>query len=195
MGNRIIAISREFGSGGRTIGKEVADKLGIPCYDAELIEKIAEESGLAKEYIRINDEHANYGRFVVNNFAAGQTAGSFDLQEHVWAAQRQVIQDIADKESCVIVGRCADYILKDRHDVLKVFIHADIEKRADRVVNVYGESAESPIKRVKEKDKHRKAYHRYFTDTEWGQAQYYDICLDSGKLGIEKCVNVISELY
>ncbi len=195
MGNRIITISREFGSGGRTIGREVAERLGIPCFDAELIEKIAEESGLAKEYIKINDEHAKYGRFFANTVVTGQAAVGFDLQEHVWTAQRQVIRDLADTQSCVIVGRCADYILKDRTDVLRVFIHADIEKRTYRVVNVYGESADSPLKRVKMKDKQRIAYHRYFTDTEWGQAECYHVCLDSGVLGIEKCVDILCSLF
>ncbi|MCF2683154.1 AAA family ATPase [Faecalicatena contorta] len=124
MKNRIITISREFGSGGRTIGKKVAEK-----------------------------------------------------------------------EPCVIVGRCADYILRDHADCLKVFIHASMEFRAKRIVEVYGEQEKSPIQRLKEKDKRRAAYHRFYTDMKWGHAQNYHITLDSGELGIDKCVEILQSLY
>lgn len=140
MSNRMITISREFGSGGRTIGRETAQKLGIPCYDSELIEKIAEESGLAKAYIADKGEYAPHGHWLANAFAAGRS--SFDglcTQDYLWTIQRKVILDLAEKEPCVIVGRCADYILGDTHDCLKVFIHADLQKRAKRIVQVYGE--------------------------------------------------------
>lgn len=196
MSNRMITISREFGSGGRTIGRETAQKLGIPCYDSELIEKIAEESGLAKAYIADKGEYAPHGHWLANVFAAGRS--SFDglcTQDYLWTIQRKVILDLAEKEPCVIVGRCADYILGDTHDCLKVFIHADLQKRAKRIVQVYGEREESPEKRLRDKDKRRKAYYRFYTDTEWGVAQNYHIALDSGVLGIETCVKLIADLY
>lgn len=196
MSNRIITISREFGSGGRTIGKEVAAKLGIACYDSGLIEKIAEESGLSKEYIQGKDENAPKGTNGWGSiFSIGSIRSGFAMPNYLWSVQKQVIEELAQKESCVIVGRCADYILREQEDCLKVFIHADIEKRAERIARVYGEREDSPEKRVRDKDKLRKSYHRFYTDMEWGEAANYHICLDSGVLGIEKCVEIISDLY
>ncbi|MDO4306132.1 MAG: cytidylate kinase-like family protein [Eubacteriales bacterium] len=195
MSNRIITISREFGSGGRTIGRMTAEKLGIPCYDSELIEKIAEESGLTKEYIEERGEHAVHGSWLANAFSSERSFYGNSTQDYLWSVQRQVIEELAEKESCVIVGRCADYILSDNADCLKVFIHADMEKRAERIVKVYGETGESPKKRVQDKDKRRKSYYQFYTNMEWGKAQNYHIALDSGALGIEKCVEVIRELY
>lgn len=194
MSNRIITISREFGSGGRTIGKEVAAKLGIPCYDHELIEKIAEKSGFAKEYIKESGEYAAAGNWL-GNALAGRDFNGHSNQDYLWNIQRAVILELAEKESCVIVGRCADHILKDTADCLKVFIHASVEKRAERIVKVYGERKEAPEKRLKDKDKRRKVYYRFYTDTDWGVAQNYHITLNSGVLGIEKCVDIIMGLY
>ena len=192
MKNRVITISREFGSGGRTIGRRTAEKLGIPCYDAELIQKIAEESGFTADYIKEEGEYAHRG-FLASAFD-NRTFGPTN-QDKLWIIQRSIIIDLAEKGPCVIVGRCADYILKDKADCLTVFIHADMEYRAERIVKEYGERDESPEQRLKDKDKRRAAYHRFYTDMKWGQAQNYHLCLDSGKLGIEKCVEIISGLY
>lgn len=194
MKNRIITISREFGSGGRTIGKEVAAKLGIPCYDQELIEKIAEKSGFSSEYIKEQGEYAPTASWIGMAFAGRDSTGH-SYQDELWNIQRDIIQELAQKESCVIVGRCADYILRDTADCLTVFIHASMEKRAERIVKVYGESDLSPEKRLRNKDRRRKAYYQFYTDTEWGVAQNYQICLDSGILGTEKCVETIVSLY
>lgn len=192
MNNRIITISREFGSGGRTIGREVAKKLGIPCYDAELIQKIAEESGFAADYIKEEGEYASGGLFspYLSNRVMGPTN-----QDKLWAIQEKIILELAEKGPCVIVGRCADYILKDKADCLTVFIHASMEYRAERIVKEYGEREETPQQRLKDKDKRRAAYHRFYTDMKWGYAQNYQVCLDSGKLGIEKCVEILADLY
>lgn len=192
MKNRIITISREFGSGGRTIGRKVAEKLGIPCYDAELIQKIAQESGFTENYIKEAGEYAPGGFLAsaLSNRAFGPTN-----EDYLWNIQYQVITDLAEKESCVIVGRCADYILKDKADCLTVFIHADMDFRANRIVSVYGEREESPEQRLKDKDKRRAAYHRFYTNMKWGRAQNYHLCLDSGVLGIDKCVETICDLY
>ena len=192
MGNRIITISREFGSGGRTIGKRVAEELGIKCYDAELILKIAEESGFAPEYIKEEGEYAASGW--LSPFFSNRSMGLTN-QDQIWQIQRKIILDIAEKESCVFVGRCADFILKDCADCLNVFIHADMEHRAKRIVEEYGEREEAPEQRLKDKDKRRAAYHRFYTDMKWGQAQNYQITLDSGELGIDKCVEIIKSLY
>ena len=192
MKNRVITISREFGSGGRTIGKKVAEELGIPCYDSELIQRIAQESGFAESYIKDAGEYAPSGFLssMLSNRAFGETN-----EDYLWTIQQKIISELAEKESCVIVGRCADYILRDKADCLKIFIHASMDYRAERIVKVYGEREQSPKERLKEKDKRRAVYHRFYTDMKWGYAQNYHITLDSGVLGIDKCVEIIKQLY
>ena len=192
MKNRVITISREFGSGGRTIGKMLAEELGIPCYDAELIHKIAKESGFTEKYIKDAGEYAP-GGFLSSAFS-NRIFGPTN-EDYLWQIQYKIITELAEKESCVIVGRCADYILKDKADCLKVFIHADMDFRANRIVEVYGETEESPKQRLKSKDKRRSAYHHFYTNMKWGDSLNYDITLDSGRVGIDKCVNLIRQLY
>ena len=194
MANRIITISREFGSGGRTIGREVAKKLNIPCYDQELIDKIAEKSGYDKAYIQERGEYTAASSWIGNALAMRDFYGQTD-QDKLWAVQRNTIIELAEQESCVIVGRCADYILRDRADCLTVFIHADMATRARRIVELYGESDTAPEKRLHDKDKRRAAYYQLYTDTKWGDARHYDVALDSGRLGLEKCVEIIARLY
>lgn len=192
MNNRIITISREFGSGGRTIGRKVAEKLGIPCYDAELIHKIAQQSGFSENYIKDAGEYTPGGFLssALTNRSAGPTN-----EDYLWNIQYQIITELAEKGPCVIVGRCADYILKDKADCLTVFIHADLDFRANRIVQEYGEREESPKQRLKGKDKRRAAYHRFYTDMKWGHARNYHLCLDSGVLSIDKCVEAICAMY
>lgn len=113
----------------------------------------------------------------------------------MWLAQKKVIADLAAAEPCVIVGRCADYILRDVADCMTVFVHASDEKRAERILSVYGEREESPVQRLHDKDKKRRAYYELYTGSDWGAAQNYALCLDSGKIGIDGCVNAITELY
>ena len=191
MSRKIITISREFGSGGRTIGRMAAEKLGIPCYDQELIDKIAEESGLVKAYVEENSENVTGGWL---SFTAGRDIYGHSLQDDLNRAQSKVIREVAEQGPCVIIGRCADYILDDRDDLLKVFIHASMEKRAERIVNQYGEAAEGPVQRLKEKDKKRKAYYQLYTDRKWGDVANYHITLDSGVLGLETCAEIIAKL-
>ena len=192
MKNRIVTISREFGSGGRTIGKKVAEKLDILCYDSELIQKIAEESGFAENYVKEAGEYAPGGFLssVLANRAFGPTN-----EDILWETQCRVIMELAEKGPCVIVGRCADYHLQNKADCLKVFIHADMAFRAKRIVEVYGEREQSPEQRLRDKDKRRAAYHRFYTDMKWGDARNYHIALDSGVLGIEECADMIASLY
>lgn len=194
MKNRIITISREFGSGGRTIGKEVAAKLSIPCYDEELISKVGEKSGLAEQYIREYGEYS-HGTSWIGSALAVRDYNGHSIQDELWNVQRNVILELAKKEPCVIVGRCADYILHDVADCLTVFIHASLEKRAERIVKVYGEREDTPEKRLADKDKRRRAYYQFYTDKEWGKVQNYHIALDSGVLGIDKCVKIIAEQF
>ena len=194
MKNRIITISREFGSGGRTVGKQVAQKLNIPCYDQELIEKIAEESGFAPAYIKEQGEYAIRAGWL-SNALAGRSSNGLTTQDQLWLLQRKVLLELAEKGPCVIVGRCADYILRNEADCLTAFIHADMEKRGQRIVEIYGEREESPEKRLRDKDKRRAAYYQVYTDMTWGDARHYHVALDSGVLGIETCVSILAGLY
>ncbi len=192
MKNRILTISREFGSGGRTIGKMAAKELGIPCYDSELIQRIAEESGFDEAYVKNAEETAPAG-FKALAFSTRAFGPTND--DYLWDIQRKVILELAEKGPCVIVGRCADYILRDEADCLTAFIHASLEFRAERIVKVYGEREESPKQRIKDKDKRRAAYHRFYTDMKWGYAKNYQVSLDSGKLGLERCAEILRLLY
>ena len=194
MKHRIITISREFGSGGRTIGKQVAQQLQLPCYDQELVEKIAQESGFTHEFVREKGEYTAYGSWLANAFSDRTTQG-VSTQDYLWTVQRKIILELAEQGPCVIVGRCADYILKDSADCLKIFVHADMEKRAERIVRVYGETNEAPMKRLKDKDKRRAAYYKFYTDCEWGDVHNCHLALDSGALGIETCVELIKRVY
>lgn len=192
--NRIITISRQFGSGGRTIGRMVGEKLGIPCYDQELLEQLAEKSGFAKEYIKERSEYTERGGWLANALS-GRIGGGMNNQDHLWIAQRELILELAAQGSCIIVGRCADYILQGQADCLNVFVHAGIDQRSERIVKMYGEREDAPEKRLRDKDRRRKAYYQFYTDMEWGKAENYHISLDSGVIGIEKCVQIIADLY
>lgn len=191
MKNRVITVSREFGSGGCTIGKLLAEKLAIPCYDSELIRKIASESGFDEEYVKDIGEYSS-GRFLSR--LTQRTFGT-NNEDYLWKIQYKIITELAEKGPCVIVGRCADYILRDTADCLRVFIHADMKFRAERIVKVYGEREESAEQRIKDKDKRRATYHRFYTDMKWGRADNYDITLNSGTIGIDKCVEILQKLY
>lgn len=191
MKKRIITVSREFGSGGRTIGKQVAKELEIPCYDNELIQKIASESGFDEHYVKDAGEYDSGGFLsIFSSRAFGDT--NADL---IWKAQCKIILQLAEKEPCVIVGRCADYILRDKADCLRVFIHADKDFRMNRIIKVYGETDIPTEQRLKEKEKRRAAYHRFYTNMKWGQSKNYDITLNIGTPGIDKCAEIIKNLY
>ena len=192
MKNRVITISREFGSGGRTIGKEAAARLNIPCYDQELIQWLAAESGFTEAYVQEQGEYAASRGWI--NALAGRSNGLTN-QDRLWILQREIILGLAEKGPCVIVGRCADYILRDTADRLTVFIHADLEQRAKRIVEVYGQREEAPEKRLRDKDRRRASYYQFYTDMAWGQADNYHIALDSGVLGIPRCADILAHLF
>ncbi|MDO4268575.1 MAG: cytidylate kinase-like family protein [Eubacteriales bacterium] len=193
--NRIITIGREFGSGGRTIAKMTAKKLGIPVYDHELLSQIAEKSGFSKEYVAEKTEDSTWNSLIARSLSGLSSGAQIPAEDYLWRMQRQVILELAQKESCVIVGRCADYILRDKADCLRVFIYADPAKRMERIVSVYGERDLSPEKRLRDKDKRRSAFYNYHTDMVWGAVHNYHICLDSGAFGLEKCADFICSLY
>ena len=197
MEKRIITISREFGSGGRTIGRMVAEKLGIPFYDMELVDQIALESGFAPKFVEEHGEHAPGKTLFAYAFAPQGIPGvmnGMSTADFLWHIQCSVILQLAEKGPCVIVGRNADYILKDREDTLHAFIHADMAYRADRIVRLYGESEKSPEARLNEKDKRRHVNYQHYTGRVWGTAQNYDLCLNSGTVGIEECADIIVDM-
>ena len=175
--NCVITIGRQFGSGGRYVGRMLAEKLGIPFYDKELLSEAAKQSGICEEIFEDHDEKPT--RSLLFNLVTGMQvhgdAGSYymdmPLNHKIFLAQFDAIRSIADKGPCVIVGRCADYILQDKDKCLKVFIHADMAFRAKRIVEVYGEREQSPEQRLRDKDKRRAAYHRFYTNMKWGYAQ------------------------
>ena len=190
MSKRIITISREFGSGGRTIGKMVADQLGIAFYDKELIEKIAEETGFSKKFIEEYGEHAP-GTNVFSYSFLGRDAMGVSMQDKIWMMQRKLILDLAEKESCVIVGRCADYALSDNPDCINIFIHADLDvriKNVSRNLNITENKARDIINKT---DKQRASYYNYYTSKKWGDSKSYNLSLDAGKLGTDNCVEMI----
>ena len=194
MKKTIITISRQFGSGGRTIGRKVAEKLGIPFYDKELVEQVALESGFAPKFVEEHGEHSPGKSLLSYAFAPQGVPGvmkGLSTADFLWNIQCGVILQLADQGPCVIVGRNADYILKDRKDVLDVFIHADDDFRADRIVRLYGESEKSPMTRLQEKDKRRMINYQHYTGRVWGAAQNYHLCINSAAVGIEKAVELI----
>ncbi len=197
MEKKIITISREFGSGGRTIGHLVAEKLGIPFYDKELVEHVALESGFAPKFIEEHGEHSpgkSLFSYAFSHHGVPGVMNGLSTADFLWNAQCSVILQLADKGPCVIVGRNADYVLKDRPDCLHAYIYADMAFRADRIVRLYGESEKSPEARLQEKDKRRRVNYQHYTGRTWGQAQNYDICLNSSTIGIEHCADIIVDM-
>ena len=197
MKKSVITISREFGSGGRTIGRIVAEKLGFAFYDQDLILKVAKESGLAEQIVEKYDEYATHKNSLLYALALSAGAGAggtLSFVSRVQQAQAKIITELANKGSCVIVGRGGDYILRGREDCLHAFIHADMQFRAERVVRLYGDNGQKPEQRLRDKDERRKLYYRSFTMREWGDMHNYHIALDSGALGMETCVDILVAL-
>ena len=192
MTKRIITISREFGSGGRFIGEEVAKKLGIKYYDKEIIGQIAKESGLAPEYIKENAELSPKKGIFAYAFTGRDITGK-SVEDMVYEAQRKVILDLAEKEPCVIIGRNADYILKDRDDVLNVFIHGDMPEKVQRIMGLYNVEEKEAVKMMADTDKRRRTNYNFYTDQNWGKASNYTLCLNSSQLGYDKCESIIIE--
>ena len=192
MTKRIITTSREFGSGGRFIGEEVAKKLGIAYYDKNIINEIAEKSGLSPEYIRENAELSPKKGLFAYAFAGRDVTGK-SLEDMVYEAQRNVILELADKEPCVIIGRNADFILKDRDDVLNVFIHGDMPEKIQRITRLYNVGEQEAVKMMADTDKRRMANYNFYTEQNWGKASNYTLCLNSSEIGYDKCESIIIE--
>ena len=190
----IITISREFGSGGHSIGEAVAKKLGYRFFDHELVNQVAERSGFSPEFIEESGEYASAKNSLLFAIATANqyTMNGISMLDKLYIEQTKIIEEIAQEGSCVIVGRCADYILREYRDCLHVFIHADMKSRAKRIVERFGEQERPAEKRLNEKDQRRKVYYKNYTGRTWGQAQNYDLCLNSGVLGSERCVELIA---
>ena len=197
MKKTIITISRQFGSGGRTIGRKVAEKLGIPFYDKELVEQVALESGFAPKFVEEHGEHSPGKSLLSYAFAPQGVPGvmkGLSTADFLWNIQCGVILQLADQGPCVIVGRNADYILKDREDVLHVYIYADMDYRAERIVRLYGDSEKSPEARLKEKDKRRSVNYQHYTGRTWGASENYDLCINTAAVGEDKAAEIILAL-
>lgn len=192
MAKRIITISREFGSGGRVIGEEVAKKLGIAYYDKGIIGQIAEQSGLSPEYIQENAELSPKKGLFAYAFSGRDMTGK-SVEDMVYEAQRKVIMEIAEKESCVIIGRNADFILKNRDDVLNVFIHGNMPEKVQHICELYHVTEADAEKMIYDTDKRRRTNYNFYTEQKWGMAGNYTLSLNSSVLGYDMCREIIIE--
>ena len=193
MEKKIITISREYGAGGLPVVRLVAEKLGIPFYDKKLVEHVAEESGFAPKFIEEHGEHSPSGSVFSYAFAPQGVPGvmnGLSTSDFLWNVQCKVILQLAEKGPCVIVGRNADYILKDRKDVLNVYLHADIPSRVARVLEANPDE-KNPEARIAARDKRRRLNYQHYTGRTWGLSQNYHICLDTSTLGFEQCAEII----
>ena len=189
MGKRlIITLGRQFGSGGRSIGKRLAEELGIEFYDKELITVLSERTGLSEEYIESNEE----ARALLDGLNNGYYSGLNNADE-LFIKESELIKELAEKESCVIIGRCADFILKDKENVLKVFIYSDMDGKIKRAKEYYGLDKEKAEKEIKRINKLRANHYKYYTDKVWNDHSNYDLCFNSDCLGVEKTAKIISD--
>ena len=185
MTKRIITISREFGSGGRFIGEEVAKKLGIAYYDKNIINQIAEKSGLSSDYIQESAELSPKKGLFAYAFSGRDITGK-SVEDMVYEVQRKVILELADKEPCVIIGRNADYILKDRDDVLNIFIHGDMPEKIQRITRLYKVEEKKAVKMMADTDRRRMTNYNFYTEQKWGKASNYTLCLNSSLTDIRR---------
>ncbi len=192
----IITISREFGSGGRAIGEMVAKRLDIPFYDRKIIEMSAEKAGLAVSFVEDTEQKIK-NKFLHNlafgGYHMGADLGSMQLSlpDKLFIATCDIIRGLADEGSCVIVGRCADFVLKDRKNVIDIFIYADEESKRNRAINEYGVAPERAEAEVKKTNKYRANHYDYYTERKWGEKSNYHLCLNSGFLGVQNTVDII----
>ena len=185
--NRIITISRQFGAGGRSVGKLVAEKLGIECYDGILVDKLAEETGFEKEYIKDTGDSSLESKLM--SFFSGHAGAA--QQDYLWLAESRIIERLAEKGPCVIIGRSADFMLRHHENVVNVFLHASMEYRIHRIMEIYGEKERINEKVLNDMDKRRAAYYQFYTDRKWGDAANYTLTLDTSVIGVEKCAEII----
>ena len=200
MSDYIISIGRQYGSGGHEIGEKLAHSLGIKFYDNSLIDRCSKESGLCKEIIMEHDEKPTSSflyNLVTDPYSINFNRGSLtDMPygQKIFLAQYNTVRKIASEESCVIVGRCADYILKDYPNLISLFIYADKDFRLKRIAAENPDINESKLTDILEKkDRSRASYYNYYADTKWGHAKTYDLCINSAKLGIDGTVKLLED--
>ena len=187
--NLVITISREYGSGGRYVGRLIADKLGIKFYDKEFVTKIAKETGLSEEYIESNEQKKDSLSSLNNGYYFG-----LNNADELFIKESELIKEIANKESCVIIGRCADFILKDKENVIKVFIYSNMKDKIKRATEIYELDKEKAEKEIKRIDKLRANHYKYYTGKDWNDNENYDICINSDALGVERVADLICEI-
>lgn len=193
----IITIGRQFGSAGREIGEKLAEKLGVKCYDKELLSRAAKESGFCEEMIQNHDERPTNSflyNLVMDTYSFGYNASSFvdmPISHKVFLAQFDTIKKIADEGGCVIVGRCADYALAEYKNSLHLFIYGDEECKVKRIMEKYQLSESKAREMIVKKDKQRQSYYNYYSSKKWGRADSYDLCINSSVLGVDGTVNLI----
>lgn len=190
MAGCIITISREYGSGGRVVGQALAERLNLPFYDKGLVKMISEKSGISEQFI--ND--VELYREDAIKYAGYDVSLQLPLTNVVFQAEAEVINQIVSEGDCIIVGRCADYVLRDRDDVMNVFVYASLDNRIDRITKLYGDKVKNVKSFITKYDKDRAAYYDYYTDKKWGNMRSYHLCVNSD-MGIEASVEIISSAY
>lgn len=194
MENEIYTIGRQYGSGGKEVGEKLAKKLGIPFYDRELIKQAAKASGLSEKVFELQDEKAMNSvlySLVMNTYSVGSQ--SMPLNQQIFLAEQEAIKSIAQKHSCVIVGRCADYALSRNYDCLNIFVMADMDIRVNNVSNRFDVSEQKAQGIIQKREKERAAYYNFYTSKKWADAKSYDLMLNAGKISTEECTDVILE--
>ncbi len=198
----VITIGRQYGSGGHDIGKLVAEKLGFTFYDKKLVEIAAKNSNISDETVKHIDEKATSSllySLVSGSYSIRGMNGplyyEMPLNDKLFIAQSDVIKSVAAQENCVIVGRCADYVLDDVEDiqVINVFIYSPLEARVKRITNLYDLNEKQAKDKILKSDKQRKTYYSYYSNRDWGKMSNYDICINSGKIGIEESADMIAD--
>lgn len=197
--NLVITIGRQYGSAGYEIGKKLANELGVKLYDKEMLKRAAKETGLCEELFETHDEKPTNSflySLVMDTYSLGFSSGTYadmPINHKVFLAQFDTIKKIAEEESCVMVGRCADYALEDYDNVINIFIYADLEQRIRRVAREFDISDAKAKDIIIKNDKKRASYYNYYTNKDWGEAKGYDLCINSAKLGIDGAVALIKQ--
>lgn len=195
MSGSIITISRQYGSGGRFVGKKLAEKLGIPFYDNELISMAAKESGFAESLFENAEKNTTYSLLYSLSMFGTSAGGMYGLplSDKVFLIQSDIIKKVADQGPCVIVGRCADYVLRERDDVIHFFFYSDINNRVERAMKYYGLEEKKAKEAIEKTDKKRAAYYNYYTGERWGEIKNYHMSLNTDSIGIDSCVDVLAK--
>lgn len=196
MDHYVITIARGYGSGGKTIGKMLSEKLDIPFYDRELLRMASDDSGIHERLFGQADERVKpglrkpFGKVYKGDLLPPES-DDFVSDDNLFNYQAKIIKELADTRSCVIVGRCADFILQGRTNVVKLFVHAPFESCVKTVMDMYALPQKEAEKKIQDTDRHRSAYYKYYTGRNWDNAQNYDLCLNSAELGFDKCVEIV----